>query len=206
MATSSVVVGADGIRRCGWGDSTPEYRPYHDLEWGRPVGDDNRVFEKLCLEGFQAGLSWLTVLRKREAFRDAFAAFDPTVVARFDEADIQRLLADARIIRHRAKIEAAVNNARATLRLHADGASLAAILWTHEPARRRPPTRLADLPAATAESRAISAELKRRGFSFVGPTTVYAAMQSLGIVNDHFRNCQFHAVVEAERAEFARPA
>jgi DNA-3-methyladenine glycosylase I len=206
MSATDVVKGADGVRRCNWGDSTAELRGYHDLEWGRPVGDDARVYEKLCLEGFQAGLSWLTILRKREGFRDAFGMFDPTVVARFDEADIERLLADARIVRNRAKIIAAITNARATVRLYAEGTSLATVLWSHEPAPSRPSPRLADLPATTSESKALSKELKRRGFSFVGPTTVYSTMQSLGVVNDHLRGCQFHAVVEAERAKFARPS
>jgi DNA-3-methyladenine glycosylase I len=181
-------------------------RDYHDAEWGRPVGDDARVYEKLCLEGFQAGLSWLTILRKRDGFRDAFGRFDPTVVADFDKADIERLLADSRIVRNRAKIAAAIANARATVRLYAEGTSLAAVLWSHEPAPRRPSAKLAELPATTPESKALSKELKRRGFSFVGPTTVYSTMQSLGVVNDHLRGCQFHSVAEAERAGFVRPS
>ncbi len=202
---SGVVVGEDGVARCPWGASTPEYQVYHDREWGRPVGDDMRVFEKLCLEGFQAGLSWLTILRKREGFRDAFASFDPRVVAAFGEADVDRMLADPRIVRHRGKITAAIANARATVALEAQGVPLAAVLWKHEPASRRPPVETGDLPASTPESKALSVELRRHGFSFVGPTTVYAAMQALGVVNDHLRDCHVRAAVIAERARFAPP-
>jgi DNA-3-methyladenine glycosylase I len=199
------VAGEDGIARCEWATTTPEYRAYHDDEWGRPVGDDRRVFEKLCLEGFQAGLSWLTILRKREAFRAAFASFDPAVVARFGDADVERLLADAGIVRHRAKILAAIQNARATISLHDAGASLAALVWAYAPppGRGRAPTE--PIPPSTPESKALSAELRRQGFRFVGPTTAYAAMQALGVVNDHHPACHFHAVVEAERAQFVVP-
>jgi len=211
------VTGDDGVSRCPWGQSPPEYRRYHDQEWGRPVGDEVRTFEKLCLEGFQSGLSWLTILRKRESFRRAFANFDPVVVAGFDEGDVERLLNDASIVRHRGKIEAAVTNARAVLALREEGLLLSGLFWAHEqpPAKAAPARRgqvapapqvLSDLPAATAGSQALSAELRRRGFRFVGPTTVYAAMQSLGIVNDHLSGCDFRAIAEAERASFARPA
>ena len=188
------------------GHRPPEYRAYHDEEWGRPVGDDDRVYEKLCLEGFQSGLSWLTILRKRDAFRRAFAGFDPEAVATFGEADVVRLLGDSGIVRHRAKIMATIDNARATVRLRQDGISLSAVVWKHE----RPPGETApaagDLPASTAESKALSAELRRHGFRFVGPTTAYAAMQSLGVVNDHVHGCHFRAIVEAERKRFARPS
>ena len=198
---SRVVVGDDGVSRCAWGASTPEYQDYHDHEWGRPVGDDGRVFEKLCLEGFQAGLSWLTILRKRDGFRNAFAGFDPALVAAFGDGDIDRLLADAGIVRHRGKILATINNAQATVRLRDQHVSLAALVWKHEPT----PLTGDDLPASTPESKALSAELRRHGFRFVGPTTVYAAMQSLGIVNDHAADCEFRAIAQSERARFRVP-
>ncbi len=175
---SDLIVGADGWARCPWGASTPEYEEYHDAEWGRPVGDDNRVFEKLCLEGFQSGLSWLTILRKREGFRRAFASFDPDRVARFDDSDVDRLLHDAAIVRHRAKILATIGNARATLALREQGVSLAGLVWAHEPPSHRAPRSTGDLQASTPESGALSAELRAHGFRFVGPTTVYATMQS----------------------------
>jgi DNA-3-methyladenine glycosylase I len=202
---SELVLGADGLARCPWGASSPEYLHYHDEEWGRPVGDDPRIYEKLCLEGFQSGLSWLTILRKREGFRRAFAAFDPAEVAAFGDADVARLLADPSIVRHRGKILAAINNARATLRLWETGTSLAATVWGHEPPEQQPSTALTGLPGATPESKALSDELRRLGYRFVGPTTVYAAMQSLGVVNDHLDGCYFRAVVASERARFARP-
>jgi DNA-3-methyladenine glycosylase I len=202
---SAIVVGEDGLARCPWATSTPEYQRYHDLEWGRPVGDDGRVFEKLCLEGFQSGLSWLTILRKREGFRRAFAAFDPAVVAAFGDADVDRLLADVAIVRNRAKIVAAIENAKATLRLREEGISLAALLWRHEPPRRRPPRTMADVPGSTPESRALSGLLRKHGFRFVGPTTAYAAMQSLGVVDDHLGACHFRGLSEAERGEFTPP-
>jgi DNA-3-methyladenine glycosylase I len=202
---SPVVTGEDGIRRCAWGASTPEYQAYHDQEWGRPVGDDRRVFEKLCLEGFQAGLSWLTILRKRDGFRKAFAAFDPSVVAAFGDADVDRLLADTGIVRNRAKVLATINNAQAALRLRDENVSLAALVWEHEPSASGPPGGDGDLASSTPESKSLSAELLRRGFRFVGPTTVYAAMQSLGVVNDHLHDCHFRAIAEAERAQFRVP-
>ena len=202
---TDLVIGEDGIARCRWGASPPEYQAYHDNEWGLPVGDDNRVFEKLCLEGFQAGLSWLTILRKRESFRRAFAFFDPSVVARFDDADISRLLEDPGIIRHRGKIAATVANAQSTVRLAAQGISIAALLWRHEPGPRPAPKTLSDLPASTPESKALSAELRRNGFRFVGETTAYAAMQSLGLVNDHLEGCRCRATAELARANFEVP-
>ena len=203
--SSDLVIGQDGVARCPWGASPPEYRAYHDNEWGLPVGDDNRVFEKLCLEGFQAGLSWLTILRKREAFRRAFASFDPRLVARFDDADITRLLGDPGIIRHRGKIVATIANAQATVRLAEQGVRLAAFVWSYEPGARPAPKTLSDLPASTAESKALSAELRRQGFRFVGPTTAYAAMQSLGLVNDHLKGCHSRAITGSARANFDVP-
>jgi DNA-3-methyladenine glycosylase I len=203
--TLDVDPGEDGLLRCTWGTAPPECRRYHDLEWGRPEGDDDRTFEMLCLEGFQAGLSWLTILRKREGFRKAFASFSPTRVAAYEDADVERLLSNPEIVRHRGKILAVIANARATLGLRDQGTSLAELVWEHEPAPHRPPRHLAEVPAATAESKALSAELRRRGFRFVGPTTVYAAMQSLGVVNDHLDRCHFRSVAEAERLRFAPP-
>src|SRR5258707_3440642 len=203
---SDVVVGDDGLARCGWGVSPPEMRAYHDDEWGRPVGDDARVYEKLCLEGFQAGLSWLTILRKREGFRKAFAQFDPAVVAGFGVADIERLTADAGIVRNRAKIVATITNARATIALRDQGTSLAALLWRYRPASSGGPRAMSELAATTPESKALSADLRQHGFAFVGPTTVYSAMQSLGVVNDHLRGCHWRDVVDAERGQFAIPA
>jgi DNA-3-methyladenine glycosylase I len=202
---SDLVVGEDGLARCSWGASTPDYQKYHDDEWGRPVGDDDRVFEKLCLEGFQSGLSWLTILRKREGFRRAFASFDPVEVARFGDADVDRLLHDDAIVRHRAKILAAIGNARATLALRGQGISLAALVWAHEPARHRPPRSVGDLRPSTPESEALSAQLRAHGFRFVGPTTVYASMQSLGVVNDHLSGCHFRAVSQSARERFTPP-
>jgi DNA-3-methyladenine glycosylase I len=200
-----LTVGEDGLVRCAWGASTPEYLPYHDNEWGRPVGDDHRVYEKLCLEGFQAGLSWLTILRKRGGFRDAFAGFDPSVVAGFGAADEDRLVGDARIVRHRGKIAATVTNARATVALWDEGLSLAGLVWKHRPTETQAPQQLGDVPPTTAEAKALSAELRRRGFKFVGPTTVYAAMQALGVVNDHLQGCHWRAVAEQDRTAFAVP-
>ncbi len=201
----TALVADDGRARCPWGVDPPEYRRYHDEEWGRPVVDDNRLFEKLCLEGFQAGLSWLTILRKRDGFRRAFAGFDPAAVARFGPTDVDRLLADAAIVRHRGKIEATIANARATLDVQEQDGSLAALVWRYEPAPGPVPAVMGDLPATTPESVALSRELRRRGFRFVGPTTVYAAMQSLGLVDDHLADCHFRPAVEAERAAIPRP-
>jgi DNA-3-methyladenine glycosylase I len=200
-----LVDSGDGLARCPWALEPPEYQRYHDEEWGRPVVDDTRIFEKLCLEGFQAGLSWLTILRKREAFREAFADFDISVVARFDDSDVERLLTNAGIVRHRGKIEAVIANARAALGVQAGEESLAAFVWRHEPADRPPPRALAELPSSTLHSKALSRELRRRGFAFVGPTTVYAAMQALGVVNDHLEGCHVRTAVEDERAALVRP-
>ena len=196
-----MVVGDDGVSRCWWGDSAPELRPYHDVEWGFPVADDTRLFEKLSLEGFQAGLSWLTILRKREAFRRAFAGFDLERVARFGERDVQRLLKDASIVRNRGKIEAVINNARRAIEVVDTDGSLAAYVWRFEPE----PRRVDSLPASTPESDALSRDLKRRGWRFVGPTTVYAFMQAMGLVNDHLDGCEAGAAVERARVKFKRP-
>ena len=190
--------GSDGRRRCWWGASTPEYERYHDEEWGRPITDDRGIYERLTLEAFQSGLSWLTILRKRDAFRAAFADFDIEAVARFGARDVKRLMADAGIVRNRAKIDAAIANAKAAAEL--DG-SLAELVWSHAPeGRRRAPRALEDLPSATPESTALAKELKRRGFRFLGPTTAYATMQACGVVNDHIPGCWVRGKVERERA------
>ncbi len=202
---SDLVKGADGLRRCRWGASTPEYERYHDDEWGRPVVDDVRLYEKLCLEGFQSGLSWITILRKREAFRRAFEGFDPKKVSQFGEKDVERLLGDAGIVRHRGKIEASIANAKATLAVQQELGSLAMLLWSFEPKRRAAPSSFADVAASTPESTALSKELLRRGFRFVGPTTCYAAMQSLGIVDDHMKGCHVRKACEDERRAITRP-
>ena len=204
----ATIRGADGTRRCRWCAEDEAYRAYHDTEWGRPVVDEVRCFEKLCLEGFQAGLSWITILRKRDAFREAFAGFDPEIVAGFGPGEVDRLLRNASIIRHRGKIESAIHNARVTLDVLERRASLAGLLWSFEPARRgrTVPEGAGDVPAVTAQSTACSAALRREGYKFVGPTTCYAAMQSLGIVNDHFRLCAMRKACEAERRQVVIPA
>ncbi len=181
------VLAEDGRRRCGWAVSTPDYVDYHDQEWGRPVRGDRALFERVTLEAFQSGLSWITILRKREAFRTAFAGFDPAVVAAYDEDDVARLMADAGIVRNRAKIEAAVGNARAVLGLPE---GLTDLLWSFAPAPGGPAPRTpADVPTTTAESTAMARALKQRGFRFVGPTTAYALMQATGMVDDHLADC-----------------
>lgn len=185
---ASVVTGDDGRARCAWSAGDEDYRRYHDEEWGRPLRDDRALFEKLCLEGFQAGLSWLTILRRRPAFRAAFHDFDVERVAAMTDADVERLLADPAIIRHRGKIRAAIENARITVGLET---SLSELLWSFAPpatARARPES-LAEVLAITPESTAMSAELRRRGYRFVGPTTMHALMQSTGMVDDHVRGC-----------------
>jgi len=193
-------VGIDGVTRCSWGNGSPEYAAYHDDEWGRPVDDDQRLFEKLSLEGFQSGLSWITILRKREAFRDVFEGFDIERVARLGDADVARMLDDARIVRHQGKIRSTINNAQRSLEVIADVGSLGALVWSFEPAPT-PPT----MVSTTPESVALAKDLKRRGFTFVGPTTAYAFMQAMGLVNDHSEPCESRAVVESERARFVRP-
>jgi DNA-3-methyladenine glycosylase I len=207
VSADGILTGEDGVARCWWGDSAPEYRVYHDSEWGLPVADDVRLFEKLSLEGFQAGLSWLTILRKREAFRRAFAGFDFERVARFGERDVTRLLGDASIVRHRGKIEAVVNNARCAVELVEREGPLAAYVWGFEPEARTgrlDTARLREL-AQTPASKALAKDLKRRGWRFVGPTTVYAFMQAMGLVNDHLDGCAARVEVERARARFARP-
>jgi DNA-3-methyladenine glycosylase I len=185
--------------RC-FGGSDPLYADYHDREWGRPVTDERALLERICLEGFQSGLSWLTILRKRDGFRAAFANFDPERLAQYGDADVERLLQDAAIVRHRGKIEATIANGRATAELHADGGTLRELLWAHAPPATPPPVDdLYALPAVTAESTALSKDLKKRGFRFVGPTTAYAAMQACGIVNDHLAQCPVRDEVERER-------
>jgi DNA-3-methyladenine glycosylase I len=204
---SGVVIGEDGIARCWWADSAPEYRAYHDDEWGFPVADDTRLFEKLTLEGFQAGLSWLTILRKRPAFRAAFADFDYERVARFDEDDVTRLLGDAGIIRHRGKIDAAINNASRALELVEAEGSLASYVWRFEPEPRTGGLDREQLAARTTspEATALAKDLKRRGWRFVGPTTVYAFMQAMGLVNDHLDGCAAQPRARAARADFTPP-
>jgi DNA-3-methyladenine glycosylase I len=199
--TAVLQKGDDGRARCWWSLSAPEYVAYHDHEWGRPVLDDDGIYERLCLEGFQSGLSWLTILRKREAFRAAFVGFSIAKVAAFGPADVERLLGDAGIVRNRQKIEAAIGNARAALAVIEQRGSLAALFWAFRPdPPPGPPRSLADLPAETPESRALARELKRLGFRFVGPTTAYAHMQATGIVNDHVAGCWMRDEVEREQA------
>ena len=197
-------VGEDGIVRCWWPGEDPMYRRYHDEEWGNPVTDDTRLFEKICLEGFQSGLSWLTILRKRDNFRAAFAGFDFNKVAKFDDADIVRLLADAGIVRHRGKIASTINNANRAIEMCEEFGSLSAYFWSHEPPVHELPERhdYRSLVAAptTAASTRLSKELKKRGWTFVGPTTCYAFMQAMGLVNDHLEGCHCR-----ERLLLARP-
>lgn len=192
-----------GARRCAWCAASPEYRHYHDHEWGFPVTDDRRLFEKICLEGFQAGLSWLTILNKREAFRRGFANFDAEQVARFGAPEIERLLADSGIVRHRGKIESTINNARRVLELRAEFGSFATYAWRFEPDPKSRPKRIthAALTAftTTPESTALSKDLKKRGWSFVGPTTMYAFMQAMGLVNDHLEGCHVREAALAAR-------
>ena len=185
----STVAGADGLLRCPWAVTSPDYQQYHDEEWGRPVSGEAALFERLSLEAFQSGLSWITILRKRPAFRRAFAGFDPEAVARFTGADRERLMADAGIVRNRAKIDAVIANARALLDLPG-GESLEALLQAHRPDASRPaPRSIAGVPAVTAESTALAKALKKHGFRFVGPTTAYAMLQATGFVNDHLESC-----------------
>jgi DNA-3-methyladenine glycosylase I len=183
--------------RC-WTSKDPLYNAYHDEEWGRPVLDERGLLERLCLEGFQSGLSWLTILKKRDNFRRAFADFDPEHVARFGKRDVTRLLKDAGIVRHRGKIEATIANARGALALREQGTPLHELVWSHRPKPHRPVKSIWDLPSTTPESTALSKELKRAGFRFVGPTTVYAAMQACGVVNDHIAGCHVRADVQRE--------
>jgi DNA-3-methyladenine glycosylase I len=204
--TEMLRIGDDDVARCWWPGDAPDYVAYHDDEWGRPVDDDIRLFEKICLEGFQSGLSWITILRKRQNFREAFAGFDPQRVAAFGETDVQRMLDDAGIVRHQGKIRSAINNAARAIELVEEAGTLAAYFWSWEPRtiegdrdRDRP------VPATTPTSVAIAKDLKKRGWSFVGPTTVYAFMQAMGLVNDHVEGCGAGAACEIERAAFVRP-
>jgi DNA-3-methyladenine glycosylase I len=201
---SQTISGPDGKPRCSWCAATPEYLAYHDTEWGFPVADDRRLFEKLCLEGFQSGLSWRTILAKRKNFRAAFAQFDIDKIARFTGADVERLLQDAGIVRHRGKIEAVINNARRARELIQQEGSLAAYVWRYEPpvADLAPP----QTASTSAASIALSKDLKKRGWSFVGPTTVHAFLQAMGLINDHAEGCVIRAEAEHARAAFRRPA
>jgi len=200
---STTIPGPDGKPRCRWCGAAPEFFAYHDTEWGFPVGDDRRLFEKLSLEGFQSGLSWRTILAKRENFRTAFHGFDFDRVARFTDRDVARLLDDKGIVRHRGKIEAVVNNAQRARELVDREGSLAAFVWRYEP----DPARLADPQTAStsAESVALSKDLKKLGWKFVGPTTVYAFMQAMGLINDHVADCAIRDHVERARTRFKRP-
>jgi len=198
---SRTFLGADGKARCRWCAATPEYVAYHDTEWGFPVDDDRRLFEKLSLEGFQSGLSWRTILAKRDNFRAAFREFDFDRVAGFGARDVKRLLADAGIVRHRGKIEAVINNARRARELVKREGSLAAFIWRYEPDKLHRPQTLSTSP----ESIALSKDLKKLGWGFVGPTTVYAFMQAMGLINDHVEDCMIHRKVEKARKSFKRP-
>lgn len=201
-----LVAGSDGMQRCMWGAGPdPGYQHYHDHEWGRPVVDDARLFEKICLEGFQSGLSWLTILRKREAFRAAFAGFEPDAVARFGSADVERLLADAGIVRHRGKIQSTINNAKRALALQDEFGSVAAYVWRYESPPYRPEDNPFPIPSTSPASTAMSKDLKRRGWSFVGPTTVYAFMQAMGLTNDHFEGCWVREACSRERSSLSVP-
>jgi DNA-3-methyladenine glycosylase I len=204
-----LVAGADDKPRCWWGASSDDYADYHDREWGFPVTDDRRLFEKLCLEGFQSGLSWLTILRKRDHFRRAFSGFDPERVARFGARDVTRLLGDAGIVRHRGKIESTVHNARRALEAIEEFGSLAAYVWRFEPAPADRPKRVTKAAlvklATTPASHALSKDLRTRGWTFVGPTTVYAFMQAMGLVNDHLEGCHVRERAEKARRALKRP-
>lgn len=199
---SQIFTGPDGKFRCSWCAATPQYLIYHDTEWGWPVDDDRRLFEKLCLEGFQAGLSWRTILEKRENFRLAFHDFEFEYVAKFAEQDVERLLQNAGIIRHRGKIEAVINNARCAQEMVKTEGSLAAFFWRYEP---QGPNLEPGTAATSPESVAMSKELKRRGWKFVGPTTMYSLMQAMGLINDHAEGCMMRVRIEQARQKFARP-
>jgi DNA-3-methyladenine glycosylase I len=207
VTQSGISIGPDGVARCWWADSDDLYRRYHDTEWGRPVIDDERLFEKLMLEGFMSGLSWLTILRKRENFRAAFRDFQPDAVAGFGARDVSRLMGDAGIVRNRAKIEATINNAERYAELRREAGSFAAYVWRFEPKARRRLLDRAELMAAglPPEAVAMSKDLKRRGWSFVGPTTVHSFMQAMGVINDHLRGCAAGREAARLRREFVRP-
>ncbi|KZD01913.1 MULTISPECIES: DNA-3-methyladenine glycosylase I [unclassified Thalassospira] len=200
---SKTTIGTDGKCRCTWCDAAPEFNAYHDTEWGFPVTDDIRLFEKICLEGFQSGLSWRTILTKRENFRKAFAGFNFHKVAQFDDADVERLLGDAGIIRHRGKIEASINNAKRACEMVAEEGSLAAYFWRFEPKPDKvdPPQSMSTSPTSVA----LSKDLKKRGWKFVGPTTVFAFMQAMGLINDHAQGCFLRQQIDDMRASLIRP-
>ncbi|MHC1549980.1 DNA-3-methyladenine glycosylase I [Phyllobacterium sp. K27] len=206
---TGLMTGDDGITRCFWPGALPEYIRYHDNEWGKPVTDDTRLFEKICLEGFQSGLSWLTILRKRESFREAFDGFDYRKIARYTDKDVERLLGNAGIVRHRGKINSVINNANRAIELVKETGSLAAYFWSFEPpAEERPKvvdySTLIANPTSPTSTR-LSKDLKKRGWSFVGPTTMYAHMQAMGLVNDHIEGCKCREEIETLRAKFKRP-
>ncbi len=207
--TTGLITGPDQITRCKWGGSKEDYRDYHDNEWGFPVYDDTRLFEKICLEGFQAGLSWLTILRKRDNFRKAFLGFDIAKVAAMDETDIERLVLDSGIVRHRGKIKSTINNAARALEIQQEFGSLAAYFWSFEPLPQQRPENLTwdwlVQNPTTDYSTNLSKDLKKRGWSFVGPTTMYAFMQAMGLVNDHVEGCHCRTKAETLRKEFVRP-
>lgn len=206
MAKSSdTLMSGDGIRRCWWCGDDPLYVEYHDHEWGLPVEDDQRLFEKMCLEGFQAGLSWITILRKRESFRAAFNDFDFHQVARFKPNKVDRLLADASIVRHRGKIESTINNAQRAIAMIDEFGTLAKFFWQYEPDKSPAVRKQTQIVSKSDESTALSKELKRRGWSFVGPTTCYALMQAMGMVNDHLKSCDAWSKVDTARRQFSRP-
>jgi len=201
--------GRDGITRCRWAGDDVQYQHYHDHEWGRPTQDDIKLFEKMCLEGFQSGLSWLTILRKRENFRRAFAGFDFNQIIHFDEEDVSRLLQDAGIVRHRGKIEAVINNAHCTRHIVEEFGSLAAYIWQWKPKFSETHIGKGEyhhpIPSITQTSQSLSKDLKRRGWKFFGPTTAYAFMQAMGLVNDHMQGCAYHPIIERERVNFITP-
>lgn len=188
MTDGGILVGTDGVARCPWAGSSTDYMAYHDEEWGKPVHDEHGLYERLMLEAFQSGLSWITILRKREAFREAFFDFDPERVASFGEDDIERLLLDKGIVRNRQKIVAAIRNAQATIELRSQG-GLAQLIWRHQPEAKPAPRSVHEVPAVTPESVELAKALKKAGFAFVGPTTAYAMMQAIGMVNDHLAEC-----------------
>jgi DNA-3-methyladenine glycosylase I len=208
MAVGRGLVSNGGVTRCWWPGDDATYQRYHDREWGRPVTDDRRLFEKLCLEGFQSGLSWITILKKRESFRKAFLDFDFAAVSEFSARDVNRLLGDASIVRHRGKIESTINNAKRALELRAEHGSLAAFFWQYVPSERERPRRLtrgalAKMPKTETSTR-LGKDLKRLGWTYVGPTTCYAFMQAMGLVNDHLEGCSLRAPVEAQREKALR--
>lgn len=209
MSNDYLDTDANNVTRCHWGAAPTLYRDYHDEEWGTPCDNDQKLFEKICLEGFQSGLSWLTILKKRENFRAAFAQFDFNQVALFNEQDVQRLMEDAGIVRNRKKIEATINNAQRAIALVDEFGSLAAYLWRWEPteieAHIGKGEYHAPVPSITATSTALSKDLKKRGWKFFGPTTAYAFMQAMGMVNDHLPECHCHEIINAKRAQFVRP-